>query len=113
MEKGGAMKSALFNKGVGVSDSMAGDLSPREAGALVSHAMQEPVVSIELSIAPDYLVCLEDGNKFKCLQKHLRTHGLTPDTYRAKWGLPATYPMVARDYSIMESKRVSLTFRAV
>jgi hypothetical protein len=42
MEKGGAMKSALFNKGVGVSDSMAGDLSPREAGALVSHAMQEP-----------------------------------------------------------------------
>jgi predicted transcriptional regulator len=67
--------------------------------------MQEPAVSIELSIAPDYLVCLEDGKKFKCLQKHLRTHGLTPDAYRARWGLPATYPMVAPDYSMVESER--------
>jgi predicted transcriptional regulator len=66
--------------------------------------MQEPAVPIERSIAPDYLVCLEDGKKFKCLQKHLRTHGLTPDAYRAKWGLPAKYPMVAHDYSIMESE---------
>jgi predicted transcriptional regulator len=98
------MKSPLFSEGQGVSDSTAGNLSPCEAGAPLSHATQEPAVSIELSIAPDYLVCLEDGKKLKCLQKHLRTHGLTPDEYRAKWGLPATYPMVAPDYSIMNSE---------
>jgi len=73
-----AMKSPLFSEGLGVSDSTAGDSSPVEAGAPLSHAMQEPAVSIELSIGPGYLICLEDGKKFKCLQKHLRTHGLAP-----------------------------------
>ncbi len=99
-----AMKSPLFSEGLRVSDSTAGDSSPVEAGAPLSHAMQEPAVSIELSIGPGYLICLEDGKKFKCLQKHLRTHGLAPNDYRAKWRLPATYPMAAPDYLKISSE---------
>ncbi len=98
------MKSPLFSEGLRVSDSTAGDSSPVEAGAPLSHAMQEPAVSIELSIGPGYLICLEDGKKFKCLQKHLRTHGLAPNDYRAKWRLPATYPMAAPDYLKISSE---------
>lgn len=55
---------------------------------------------IRRSITPDYLVCLEDGLKFKSLKRHLRTkYGLSPEDYRAKWGLDATYPMAAPSYS--------------
>jgi predicted transcriptional regulator len=61
---------------------------------------QEPAVSIRASIKPDYVVCLEDGKKLKMLKRHLMTHyNLTPDQYRAKWGLPADYPMVAPNYA--------------
>ena len=61
---------------------------------------QEPAVSIRSSIKPDYVVCLEDGKKLKMLKRHLMTHyGMTPDDYRAKWGLPADYPMVAPNYA--------------
>ena len=61
---------------------------------------QEPAVSIRSSIKPDYVVCLEDGKKLKMLKRHLMTHyGMTPDQYRAKWGLPADYPMVAPNYA--------------
>ena len=61
---------------------------------------QEPAVSIRASIKPDYVVCLEDGKKLKMLKRHLMTHyGMTPDDYRAKWGLPADYPMVAPNYA--------------
>ena len=64
----------------------------------------EPKVSIRSSVKPDYIVCLEDGKKFKSLKRHLATdHGLTPDEYRAKWGLPADYPMVAPSYSATRS----------
>ena len=60
----------------------------------------KPAVSLKKSIAPDYLVCLEDGKKLKMLKRHLMTHyGMTPDDYRAKWGLPADYPMVAPAYA--------------
>lgn len=60
----------------------------------------EPAVSIRKSVTPDYLVCLEDGQKFKSLKRHLMTHHkLTPETYRAKWGLPRDYPMVSPNYS--------------
>ena len=59
-----------------------------------------PAVSIRSSVKPDYVVCLEDGKKLKMLRRHLMTHyGLTPNDYRAKWGLPADYPMVAPNYS--------------
>jgi predicted transcriptional regulator len=60
----------------------------------------EPAVSIRSSIKPDYVVCLEDGKKLKMLKRHLMTHyGMTPDDYRAKWGLAADYPMVAPNYA--------------
>lgn len=61
---------------------------------------QEPAVSIRASIKPDYIVCLEDGKKLKMLKRHLMTHyGMTPEDYRAKWNLPADYPMVAPNYA--------------
>lgn len=65
----------------------------------------KPAVSIKKSITPDYLVCLEDGKKFKSLKRHLRTHfNLTPEQYREKWGLPADYPMVAPNYANSRSR---------
>ena len=60
----------------------------------------EPAVSVKKSITPDYIICLEDGKKFKSLKRHLRTrYGMNPDEYRAKWGLPHDYPMVAPNYA--------------
>lgn len=65
---------------------------------------KEPAVSIKKSITPDFLVCLEDGRHLKSLKRHLRTaFNLSPDEYRAKWGLPATYPMVAPNYAAARS----------
>ena len=59
---------------------------------------------IKRSITPDYLICLEDGKKFKSLKRHLRTHfSLTPEQYREKWGLPPDYPMVAPNYAAQRS----------
>lgn len=59
-----------------------------------------PAVSIKKSITADFLICLEDGKKFKSLKRHLRTaYDMTPDEYRAKWGLPPDYPMVAPAYA--------------
>ncbi len=63
-------------------------------------AKPEPAVSVRSSIKPDYIVCLEDGKKLKMLKRHLMTHyQMTPDEYRAKWGLAADYPMVAPNYA--------------
>lgn len=60
----------------------------------------EPAVSIRASIKPDYIVCLDDGKRLKMLKRHIMTHyGMTPDEYRAKWGLPADYPMVSPNYA--------------
>ena len=64
---------------------------------------KQPAVSIRKSITPEYLICLEDGKKFKSLKRHVGTHGLTPDQYRAKWNLPADYPMVAPNYAAARS----------
>jgi predicted transcriptional regulator len=62
--------------------------------------VQEPAVSIRKSVTPDYIYCLEDGKKFKSMKRHLQgEHGMTPDEYRAKWGLKRDYPMVAPNYS--------------
>jgi|TARA_B110001454_G_scaffold158677_1_gene147996 predicted transcriptional regulator len=61
---------------------------------------QEPAVPIRSSIKPDHLVCLEDGKKLRMLKRHLMVHyNMTPDDYRAKWGLPRDYPMVAPSYA--------------
>lgn len=64
-----------------------------------------PAVAIKKSITPEFIICLEDGKKFKSLKRHLRTHfNLTPDQYREKWELPYDYPMVAPSYAVTRSK---------
>jgi len=66
---------------------------------------QTPAVPIKKSITPEYLICLEDGKKLKMLKRYLRSHyGLSPEEYRAKWGLPADYPMVAPNYAEQRSQ---------
>ncbi len=63
-------------------------------------APREPAVPVKKSITPEYLVCLEDGRKFKSLKRHLRTkYNMSPEDYRAKWSLPKDYPMVAPSYA--------------
>jgi predicted transcriptional regulator len=65
----------------------------------------KPAVSIRKSVMPDYIVCLEDGKKFKSLKRHLRTqYDLTPEEYREKWGLQPDYPMVAPNYAKARSQ---------
>ena len=65
---------------------------------------QKPAVSIRKSVTPDYLISLEDGRPYKSLKRHLRTkHNMSPQDYRAKWGLPKDYPMVAPNYSASRS----------
>src|SRR5262249_44319091 len=65
----------------------------------------KPAVSLKKSITPEYIVCLEDGKKFKSLKRHLRTqYNMTPEQYREKWGLSADYPMVAPNYAAARSQ---------
>ena len=64
-----------------------------------------PAVSVRKSITPDYLICLEDGKRFKSLKRHLRSkYNLSPEEYREKWGLPSDYPMVAPNYAKQRSE---------
>jgi predicted transcriptional regulator len=65
----------------------------------------KPAVPVKRSVTPEYLVCLEDGMKFKSLKRHLRTrYGMTPDQYREKWNLPPDYSMVAPNYAAARSQ---------
>ncbi len=65
----------------------------------------KPAISVKRSVMPDYIVCLEDGKRFKSLKRHLRTqYKMTPEQYREKWGLPADYPMVAPNYAAARSQ---------
>jgi predicted transcriptional regulator len=74
--------------------------APGEAGTT-----QKPVVPVKRSITPEYLICLEDGKKLKMLKRYLRSnYNMTPEEYRAKWGLPADYPMVAPAYAAQRSE---------
>lgn len=60
----------------------------------------KPAIAVKKSVTTDYIICLEDGKKFKSLKRHLRTqYGLSPEEYREKWGLPPDYPMVAPNYA--------------
>jgi len=69
-------------------------------GAPAAEAPPEPAVPVRKSVGRDHIVCLECGRKLKMLKRHLQTdHGLTPAEYRARWGLPPTYPMVAESHS--------------
>jgi len=64
-----------------------------------------PAVPIKKSVTPEYIICLEDGKQLKMLKRHLRTtYDMTPEEYRAKWGLPASYPMVAPNYARQRSE---------
>jgi len=66
---------------------------------------QKPAVPIKRSVNPDYIICLEDGKKLKMLKRYLRSnYNMTPEEYRAKWGLPADYPMVAPNYAAARSQ---------
>jgi MucR family transcriptional regulator, transcriptional regulator of exopolysaccharide biosynthesis len=66
---------------------------------------RRPAVPVKRSVHDEFIVCLEDGKKFKSLKRHLRTHyNLTPEQYREKWGLPPDYPMVAPNYAAARSK---------
>ncbi len=100
----------LGNNNVAVSDielviqSIYRGLSKLNPATPAPEPKQEPAVSIRASIKPDYVVCLEDGKTLKMLKRHLMTHyQMTPDQYRAKWNLPADYPMVAPNYSTRRS----------
>lgn len=65
----------------------------------------KPAVAVKKSVTPEYIVCLEDGKKLKMLKRYLRSrYDLTPEEYRAKWGLPADYPMVAPNYAAQRSE---------
>lgn len=75
-----------------------------ENGAAINSVVVEPVkltpaVPIKKSVHPDFLICLDDGHKVKMLKRHLTSLGMTPETYRQKWGLPADYPMTAPNYA--------------
>jgi predicted transcriptional regulator len=84
----------------GLIQNVHGALTQLGAAKPEPEAKQEPAVSVRSSIKPDYIVCLEDGKKLKMLKRHLMTHyQLTPEQYRAKWNLPADYPMVAPNYA--------------
>tara|TARA_Y100000815_G_scaffold235724_2_gene228550 strand:+ start:961 stop:1377 length:417 start_codon:yes stop_codon:yes gene_type:complete len=96
----------VSNNSVAVSDlplliqNVHGALSGLSTEAAEPEVKQEPAVSIRASVKPDYIVCLEDGKKLKMLKRHLMTHyQMTPEQYRAKWNLPADYPMVAPNYA--------------
>jgi predicted transcriptional regulator len=64
-----------------------------------------PVVAVKKSVFPDHIICLDCGQSFRMLKRHVSTdHQMTPDQYRAKWGLPPSYPMVASEYTAIRSK---------
>ncbi|MCX7304098.1 MAG: MucR family transcriptional regulator [Hyphomicrobiales bacterium] len=71
--------------------------------APLPEAAPVPAVNPKKSVHPDYIICLEDGKKFKSMKRHIASHGLTPHQYRAKWNLPADYPMTAPNYSAARS----------
>ncbi len=96
----------VSNNSVAVSDvatliqNVHAALNNLASPAAAPEVKPEPAVSVRASVKPDYIICLEDGKKLKMLKRHLMTHyQMTPEDYRAKWGLPADYPMVAPNYA--------------
>jgi len=86
---------ALITKVYGALSTMGAS-----APAVEERAPQMPAVPVKKSVTPDYIICLEDGLKFKSLRRHLSSaFDMTPDEYRTKWGLPRDYPMVAPNYA--------------
>jgi predicted transcriptional regulator len=80
-----------------------GGLASGSPGEVIT--TQKPAIAVKRSITPEYIVCLEDGKKLKMLKRYLRSrYRLSPEEYRAKWGLPADYPMVAPNYAAQRSE---------
>jgi len=103
------VEAHVLNNAMAVADLPGLIVTVREALATIGTderaAKSEPAVSIKKSVRPDYIVCLEDGEKFRMLKRHLRTaHELTPDAYRERWGLPGDYPLVAPKYAELRSE---------
>ena len=78
-------------------------LGESEVVATPQPAILTPAVPVKKSITPDFLICLDDGKKFKSMRRHLTQLGMTPDEYRTKWNLPGDYPMVAANYAAARS----------
>jgi predicted transcriptional regulator len=88
-----------------ISDIHAALLRVGSGSVEVPAEAPKPAVSLKKSVTPDYIICLEDGKKFKSLKRHLRTqYNMTPEQYREKWGLPVDYPMVAPNYAKARSE---------
>jgi len=105
-----AQLSDLINTVYGSLSSLEGGQPEAKSEAL------KPAIAVRKSVTPDYVICLEDGKKLKMLKRHLRTtYNMTPDEYRAKWGLPPDYPMVAPNYAAQRSdfaKKIGLGRKA-
>lgn len=90
---------------VSVRRALVDPLPENEKAFVPAHGPRpEPAVPVEESITPDYIVCLEDGQKFQSMKRHLRGLGFTPDEYRQRWDLPPDYPMVCPSYSARRSR---------
>lgn len=121
-----AMTAEIVSAYVGANELQPNELSgliETVSSALVSISSRtepgqsnelSPAVPVKKSVTPDFIICLEDGKKFKSLRRHLRTkYGMSPEQYRAKWGLPSDYPMVAPNYTKARSdlaKRMRLGY---
>lgn len=108
----GIVSAYVSRNAVAASDlpSLIGQIHTALVGVANGHSVvlqetQKPAVPVKRSIHPEYLVCLEDGKKFKSLKRHLRSqYNMTPDQYREKWSLPPDYPMVAPNYAAARSR---------
>ncbi len=87
-----------------VINTVYNSLTTLDGGAAATAEPAKPAISVRRSVTPEYIVCLEDGKKLKMLKRHLRAaYDMSPEEYRAKWGLPADYPMVAPNYAAQRS----------
>ena len=94
---------ALTNRVYATLASLNGVAAP--TASTHAHSEVTPAVTVEESVKPDYLVCLEDGKRVKMLKRYLKTNfNLTPEEYKRRWGLPSSYPMVAPNYAKVRSK---------
>jgi predicted transcriptional regulator len=97
-----SVASADLPKLIGEIHAAVGRLANPEAPVIEERL--QPAVAVKKSVTPDFIICLEDGKKFKSLKRHLATvFDMTPDEYRTKWSLPPDYPMVAPNYAAQRS----------
>jgi predicted transcriptional regulator len=91
----------------GLIHSVRAALTKVASGSTIVDVPQEkkaPAIAVRKSVTQDFIICLDDGKKFKSMRRHLAKLGMTPEEYRAKWGLPLDYPMVAPNYAILRTE---------